>query len=245
MKLPINKKMMMMAGVGMIVLGGAAYWFLFMKGKDPALEQEAQEVSQENKDASGAENNSDTIDEEKKKTNNQQASKLPSVYKSNATKVFKPLSSSEVSRMINEITEEKREYKKKNELLEFKEKMLESLRVDLEKERNELEALREELNKAFELITVRMQELKKETIQFDEVESKNIKKLADVYGGMKPQKAAMILKEMDEETAVKLLTMMDKKTSAKILESVTPFLAVKLSEKLKLLENDVTDGGVK
>lgn len=244
MKLPINKKMLMMAGVGMIVLGGAAYWFLFMKGKDPALEQETQEVSQENKDASGAENNT-TTNKEGNGAKNLHAGKLPSVYKSNATKVFKPLSSSEVSKMINEINEVKREYKKKEELLDFREKMLASLRVDLEKERDELEALREELNKAFELITVRMQELKKETIQFDEVESKNIKKLADVYGGMKPQKAAMILKEMDEDTAVKLLTMMDKKTSAKILESVTPFLAVKLSEKLKLLENDVVDGGVK
>ncbi|MBM4055519.1 MAG: hypothetical protein FJ264_12825 [Planctomycetes bacterium] len=237
MKLPINKKMMMMAGVGMIVLGGAAYWFLFMKGKDPAAEQEAQEVPQANKDASGTENNSPPADGENKDTKNLQASKLPSVYKSNAAKVFKPLSSSEVSRMISEITAEKEDYKRKKELLDFREKMLESLRIDLEKERSELETLREEMNKAFELITVRMQELKKETIQFDEVESKNIKKLADVYGGMKPQKAAMILKEMDEETAVKLLTMMDKKTSAKILESVTPFLAVKFSEKLKLLES--------
>lgn len=233
MKLPINKKMLMMAGVGMIVLGGAAYWFLFMKVKDPAPAPEAQEVSQEDIDTSAA----DTAGGESKEAKNLYASKLPSVYKSNAVKVFKPLSSSEVSKMINEITEEKREYKKKKELLDLREKMLESVRADLEKERYEIETLREELNKAFELITARMQELKKETIQFDDLESENIKKLAEIYGGMKPQKAAMILKEMDEETAVKLLTMMDKKTSAKILESVTPFLAVKLSEKLKLLED--------
>jgi len=239
MKLPINKKMLMMAGVGMIVLGGAAYWFLFMKGKDPAPEPEAQEAAQENVDTLAA----DTAGGEGKEVKNLYASKLPSVYKSNAAKVFKPLSSSEVSKMINEITEEKHEYNKKKELLDLREKMLESLRADLKKERYEIEILREELNKAFELITARMQELKKETIQFDDLELKNIKKLAEVYGGMKPQKAAMILKEMDEETAVKLLTMMDKKTSAKILESVTPFLAVKLSEKLKLLEDGVRSSG--
>lgn len=239
MKLPINKKMLMMAGVGMVVLGGAAYWFLFMKGKAPAPEPEAQEVSQENIDVQAA----DTAGGEGKEAKNLYTSKLPSVYKSNAAKVFKPLSSSEVSKMINEITEEKHEYKKKKELLDLREKMLESLRDDLKKERYEIETLREELNKAFELITARMQELKKETIQFDDLELKNIKKLAGVYGGMKPQKAAMILKEMDEETAVKLLTMMDKKTSAKILESVTPFLAVKLSEKLKLLEDGARSSG--
>ena len=43
---------------------------------------------------------------------------------------------------------------------------------------------------------------------------------------------------MDEETAVKLLTMMDSKSSGKILESFEPNLAVKLSEKLKLLKSD-------
>jgi flagellar motility protein MotE (MotC chaperone) len=55
---------------------------------------------------------------------------------------------------------------------------------------------------------------------------------------MKPEKAAMIIKEMDDETAVKLLTMMDGKLSGRILESFEPNLAVKLSEKLKLLRSD-------
>ncbi|WP_169704333.1 hypothetical protein [Candidatus Kuenenia stuttgartiensis] len=87
-----------------------------------------------------------------------------------------------------------------------------------------------------------MQELKKRLFNLMISELKNIKKLAEVYGGMKPQKAAMILKEMDEETAVKLLTMMDKKHLQNI-ESVTPFLAVKLSEKLKLLEDGVRSSG--
>ena len=55
---------------------------------------------------------------------------------------------------------------------------------------------------------------------------------------MNRKKAAMIIKEMDEDTAVKLLTMMDGKISGRILESFEPSLAVKLSEKLKLLRSD-------
>ncbi|WP_169704332.1 hypothetical protein [Candidatus Kuenenia stuttgartiensis] len=62
------------------------------------------------------------------------ASKLPSVYKSNAAKVFKPLSSSEVSKMINEITEEKHEYKKKKELLDLREKCLNHYAPTLKRE---------------------------------------------------------------------------------------------------------------
>ncbi|KXK30953.1 MAG: hypothetical protein UZ01_01074 [Candidatus Brocadia sinica] len=59
---------------------------------------------------------------------------------------------------------------------------------------------------------------------------------------MKPEKAAMIIKEMDEDTAVKLLTMMDGKSSGRILESVDLTLAVKLSERLKLLKSDFKKG---
>ncbi|MEP9412112.1 MAG: hypothetical protein HRF42_12090 [Candidatus Brocadia sp.] len=164
--------------------------------------------------------------------------KLPSVYKQNATTIFKPLSSSEISAMLKEMEKEKNEYRKRNELLDFKERVLESVRADLEAERKELDAIKQELNKIFEIVSKQKGELKKETILLNEVESKNIKKLAAVYSGMKPEKAALIIKEMDEETAVKLLTTMDGKTSARILESIDPNLAVKLSERLKLLKSD-------
>jgi len=113
------------------------------------------------------------------------------------------------------------------------------LRANMEKERKELDALKLELNKILDSVTTQNVTLKKETIQLDEAESKNIKRLATVYEGMKPEKAAIIIKEMDEETAVKLLTMMDIKSSGKILESFEPNLAVKLSEKLKLLKSDL------
>ncbi|HHT9137616.1 MAG TPA: MotE family protein [Candidatus Wunengus sp. YC60] len=244
MKLPINKKMMMLPGIGIVVFGVSVMGMLFMRGsKTPPVSQTTQEKSQD-----GEENGNTSVnqggtataklakaDKEKKE---KVTAKLPYVYKQNATTIFKPLSSNEVSKMLKEIEAEKHKYEKRNELLDLKEKTIESLRADMEAERKELDTLKQELNKVLDSVATQKVALKKETIQFDEAESKNIKKLASVYGGMKPEKAAMIIKEMDEETAVKLLTMMDGKSSGKILESFEPNLAVKLSEKLKLLKSD-------
>ena len=232
MKLPINKKMMMLPGIGIVVFGVSVMGMLFMKGsKTPPASQVPQTASQD-------EEKNDNPDGNHSGTATTKLAKMPSVYKQRATTIFKPLSSNEIAKMLKEVEAEKRKYEKRNELLDFKEKTLESLRADMDAERKELDTLKLELNKILDSVTTQKVALKKETIQLDEAESKNIKRLATVYGGMKPEKAAMIIKEMDEETAVKLLTMMDGKMSGRILESFEPNLAVKLSEKLKLLRSD-------
>ena len=244
MKLPINKKMMMLPGIGIVVFGVSVMGMLFMKGsKTTPTSQAPQTASQsDEKNEDPDVNHSGTAttklakaDKEKKEKT---TTKLPYVYKQNAATIFKPLSSNEMAKMLKEVEGKKREYEKRNELLDFKEKTLELLRADMETERKELDTLKLELNKILDSVTTQNVALKKETIQMDEAESKNIKKLATVYEGMKPEKAAIIIKEMDEETAVKLLTMMDVKSSGKILESFEPNLAVKLSKKLKLLKSD-------
>lgn len=237
MKLPISKKMML-PGIGIVVIGIAG--MLYMKRSKPPPVEQAQEETQDGEVADAVHNGTSTAalakaDKERKE---KAATKLPYVYKQNATTIFKPLSSNELAKMIKEVEAEKHKYEKRNEVLDLKEKTLESLRADMDAERKELDALKQELSKALDSVATQKVALKKETIQLDEVESKNIKRLASVYGGMKPDKAAMIIKEMDEGTAVKLLTMMDGKSSGKILESFEPSLAVKLSEKLKLLKSD-------
>lgn len=243
MKLPISKKMMLPV-VGIVVFGVSVMGMLFMKGKStpPGSQTEHGETQDgEVNNNTGANDNGTATakvaqtDKEKKE---KVTKKLPYVYKQNAANIFKPLSSDEIAKMLNEIEAEKQKYAKRNELLDLREKTLESMRADMDMERKELEALRLELNKSLDSVTTQKVALTKETIQIDEAESKNIKKLASVYGGMKPEKAAMIIKEMDEETAVKLLTMMDGKNSGRILETFDPELAVKLSEKLKLLRSD-------
>jgi len=232
MKLPINKKMMMLPGIGIVVFGVSVMGMLFMKGsKTPPVSQVPQTALLDEK-------KNDNQDANHSGTATTKLAKMPSVYKQRATTIFKPLSSNEIAKMLKEIGDEKHKYEQRNELLYLKEKTLESLRADMEAERKELDTLKQELNKILDSVTTQKVALKKETIQLDEAESKNVKKLASVYGGMKPEKAAMIIKEMDEETAVKLLTMMDVKSSGRILESFEPNLAVKLSEKLKLLKSD-------
>ncbi|MCK6467219.1 MAG: hypothetical protein L6Q53_03355 [Candidatus Brocadia sinica] len=248
MRLLVNKKMMMLPGIGIVVFGISVMGMIFMRGSKSSLtEQTTQVTSQDvNEDDETNINQIVTSTVKNKKIQKDMkeklVTKLPAVYKQNATTIFKPLSSSEIAVMLKEIEMEKNEYKKRKEMLDYKEKVLESLRADLEAERKELDAVKQELNKILEVVSTQKVELKKETVQLDEAESKNIKKLAAVYSGMKPEKAAMIIKEMDEDTAVKLLTMMDGKSSGRILESVDLTLAVKLSERLKLLKSDFKKG---
>ena len=246
MKLPINKKMMMLPGIGIAVFGVSVMGMLFMKGSNTTpicqVPQTASQSEEKNDDPDVNHRGTATTKlaktDKEKKEKEKTAIKLPSVYKQNAATIFKPLSSNEMAKMLKEVEEKKREYEKRNELLDFKEKTLELLRANMEAERKEIDTLKLELNKILDSVTTQNVTLKKETIQLDEAESKNIKKLATVYEGMKPEKAATIIKEMDEETAVKLLTMMDGKSSGKILEAFEPNLAVKLSEKLKLLKSN-------
>lgn len=247
MKLPISKKMIMLPGIGIVVIGIAIMGMRFMKGhKTPPPGQTTQATSQDSEENDDTSADTGTATAKLAKTSKEKkekiTTKLPTVYKQHATTIFKPLSSNEVANMLKEIETEKREYAKRNDLLDFREKNLESLRADLEAERKQLDALKLELNKVLDSVVAQKVELQKKSIQIDEVESKNIKKLAAVYKDMKPEKAAVIIKEMDEETAVKLLTMMDDKSSAKVLESFSPDLAVKLTEKLRFLKSDFKSG---
>lgn len=251
MKLPINKKIIMLPAIGIFVFGISVVGMIFMKGsKAPVFVQEPHPAPKEHKEDKDEDDmtmklvGTSTTDNGKlvKEKKNKVITRLPAVYKQNANTIFKSLSSNEIADMLKEIAAEKYEYAKRNDLLNLKEKILESMRTDLEIERKELSALKQELNKMLDVVSTQKVELKNESVLLDEAESKNIKKLATVYSGMKPEKAAMIMKEMDEETAVKLLTMMDGKSSAKILESVDLNLAVKLSERLKLLKTDFKPG---
>lgn len=238
----------MLPGIGIVVFGISVIGMFLMKGSNnPPPDQMIQTASPDAKeDDETTMKQFGTSTDRIAKTSNAKKEKLttrlPDVYKQNAITIFKPLSVNEIANMVKEIELEKHEYEKKNELLNYKEKVVESVRTDLETERKELDALKQELNRLLSVVLTKKGELKKESVQLDEVELKNIKKLAAVYSGMRPEKAAMIIKEMNEETAVKLLSMMDGKGSAKILESVDLGLAVKLSEKLKLLKSDFENG---
>lgn len=66
--------------------------------------------------------------------------------------------------------------------------------------------------------------------QEQHIKSKKIKKLAAVYDGMKPAKAAPMVELMDMRTVVRMFSRMDEKKVGKILSFMPPKKAVKISE---------------
>lgn len=167
MRLLVNKKMMMLPGIGIVVFGISVMGMIFMRGSKSSLtEQTTQVTSQDvNEDDETNINQIATSTVKNKKIQKDMkeklVTKLPAVYKQNATTIFKPLSSSEIAVMLKEIEMEKNEYKKRKEMLDYKEKVLESLRADLEAERKELDAVKQELNKILEVVSTQKVELKK------------------------------------------------------------------------------------
>jgi len=237
MKLLKNKKMIMFAGVGIVIMGIGVVGMRFMKSRKPPPPTETAQPASEGDNVTG-ETGTETASHAKEKAK----PKLPATYKQHSTTIFKPLSSHEVSAMLKEIETIKQDYAKRNDLLTLKEKMLESLHADLSAEKKQLDDLKRELTGILDSVVDQKTEMQKKSVLITDAEEKNIKKLAAVYKDMKPEKAAMILKEMDDDTAVKLLTMMDDKTSAKVLEAFTPEHAVKLTEKLKYMRTDSKKG---
>jgi flagellar motility protein MotE (MotC chaperone) len=172
------------------------------------------------------------IEDETGKSDNVLGGSVPRI---SAVSILRPYSNSDVAKFLAEIETLKDEYEKKKELLTWKEKMLQSVEASLDAEKKALVALRSELVETIRLADEKRAELKKEVITFKQSEVKNLKKLALVYGGMKPDKAAAIIREMDDDTAVKLLSLMDGRSSAKILQAVEPDRAVRLSEKIRVV----------
>lgn len=218
----INKKMLVMPMFGFFVFCGSmgimlVLKTLFIKEPPPVV------IVQNEPSATSS---------EQEKSSNTSEDYVPRV---SADSILKPFSNSDVAKFLAEIEVVKNEYEKKKELLTWKEKMLESMQANLDVEKKELVALRSELAETINSAGEKKAELKKEVITFEQSETKNLKKLAVVYGGMKPEKAAAIIREMDDDTAVKLLSIMDGRNSAKILQAVEPDRAVKLSEKIRVV----------
>ena len=218
----INKKMMVMPMFGFLVFCGSMGMMLVLKSfliKEPPPKVNVQKEPS-------------TTSTEQQKAHSASSGVSPQV---SAASILKPFSNSDMAKFLAEIEAHKKEYEKKKESLTWKEKMLQSMEANLEAEKKELVALRHELAEIIKLATEKNAELEKGVISFEQSETKNLKKLAAVYGGMKPDKAAAIIKEMDEDTAVKLLSIMDGRDSARILQAIEPEKAVKLSEKIRVV----------
>lgn len=108
--------------------------------------------------------------------------------------------------------------------LDAREKQLNELQSELESQKKDLEEKLSRLNDIRGKISSELEE------QIDMDEAK-IKKLVEVYSGMKPQSAAIVFEEIDEDLAVKILGNMKKNNAANILNLLKPEKAKRLSEK--------------
>jgi len=118
-------------------------------------------------------------------------------------------------------------------------KALQQARAQIAKKEKELNEHLDALNKADERVKKRISELEalENSIQDlleqeKSIKSKKIKRLTAVYEGMKPDKAAAVISQMDLVTVVKMFSKMDEKKVGKILSFLRPKQAMMISQAL-------------
>lgn len=116
---------------------------------------------------------------------------------------------------------------------------LRSYKESLDKRQGQLEQREQALVKAEEKLQQRVTELEQLEASIQQrlndeqgIKTKKIKRLTSVYEGMKAEKAAPVIAQMDLETVVKLFTLMDEKQVGKILSFMPAEKAVIISQAL-------------
>jgi len=96
-----------------------------------------------------------------------------------------------------------------------REMQLKTLETEVDKKLAAMQQLRDELNQLLE--------------RKDAVEGERVGELSLIYEKMNPQKAAVLIKELDQQLAVELLLGIKKKTAGRILDNLDPETATELS----------------
>jgi hypothetical protein len=93
---------------------------------------------------------------------------------------------------------------------------------------------REKKKQANQLLQIKKElaSLKEEKKKSDRINDTHIKQLAKVYEAMKPEKAAEILKELDNELLTAIFRQIKQRQAAKIMAALPPNRAAKLSRML-------------
>ncbi len=128
----------------------------------------------------------------------------------------KNITSVEERRILVSIEDEYAKLDEAKSKLNTREMQLKTLEMEVDKKIATMQQLRKEL--------VKLLDRKKE------VEGERIGELSKIYEKMKPQKAAVLIKKLDDQLAVDLLLGIKKKTAGKILDNLDPETATKLSK---------------
>lgn len=127
----------------------------------------------------------------------------------------KGVTSVEERRVLVSIEDEYAKLDDAKSKLDTREMKLKTLEMEVDKKIAAMQQLRNEL--------VKLLDRKKVT------EGERIGELSKIYEKMKPQKAAILIKELDDQLAVDLLLGIKKKIAGKILDNLDPEKATELS----------------
>ncbi len=110
-----------------------------------------------------------------------------------------------------------------------RELQLKTLESEVDKKLAALTEKRDELSK-------KLEDLSKLLEQVRDVEDERVAELSLIYEKMNPQRAALLVAELDQDLAVKLLLGIKKKVAGKILNSLDPETATELSKAFTEIE---------
>ena len=149
---------------------------------------------------------------------------------------LKPLSAEEIAQLIEDLKEERQACADRAQELDREKKRVDLYRAEIAKEREQLLALREKVVSQWEEIKKARAAMDRQVTEIQTLEAKNLKQLAASYEAMKPERAVLIVKKLDEQTAAKTLFLMRERAAAKIIEQLDQDTAAKLTERMTLMK---------
>lgn len=120
--------------------------------------------------------------------------------------------------------------------LQERQARLEEREKQLAAQEESLRALQQQLEEKLATLAMLRKEIGELVAAKEAFEEKRFEHLVKVYEGMKPEEVASLIQRLNEDTAVKLFYQMKKKKVSQVLGFLSPELAVRLSERLAVME---------
>lgn len=147
-----------------------------------------------------------------------------------------PVSAEAITELIENLKEQRQLYLDKIADLERSEKRINIYRNELAEERKQIQLLKDQIVERWEKIKTAGDTLNQKVTELNRVEAENLKHLAATYESMKPDRAALIMKKLDEATATKTLYLMRRRCAAKIMEHLDHETAAQLTRRMILIK---------
>ncbi|NLH15510.1 MAG: hypothetical protein GX455_02915 [Phycisphaerae bacterium] len=221
----MNKKILIMAGVGLISFGGTFGVTWMLKGPVPAAATETHET--ETPTEPTAQSPEDKVPELK-------------ITENPGEEMARGMTEKQMQGLIFDIREKMKEYKFKERQLTEQEERIRVAREGLQEDITRLNQLQAQLTLVYEKIRKQESSLQARQLDISQTEKANMQKLAQTYDKMDSAQASKVLISMAANQqladAVKILYYMSERTSAKVIGEIAttkPDVASVLSLELK------------